>query len=175
MRQWVLSVPYPLRLLFAREPKILSDVLGIVHRAISGFLIKRAGETHKTSCTGAVTLIQRFGSALNLNIHFHMLFLDGVYIKGSEKSDLVFKKQPKLSPQDIQDVTTKISNRVLGYLERHGLIEGDIENRYISGDLFSEEDCMLGFHGSSITYRIAVGPQKGQKVMTLRQVPATED
>ena len=29
--------------------------------------------------TGAVTLIQRFGSALNLNVHFHMLFLDGVY------------------------------------------------------------------------------------------------
>lgn len=30
--------------------------------------------------TGAVTLIQRFGSALNLNIHFHMLFLDGFYV-----------------------------------------------------------------------------------------------
>jgi hypothetical protein len=27
----------------------------------------------------AVALIQRFGSALNLNVHFHMLFLDGVY------------------------------------------------------------------------------------------------
>jgi len=27
-----------------------------------------------------VTLIQRFGSALNLNIHCHMLFLDGVYL-----------------------------------------------------------------------------------------------
>ncbi|MEX5147036.1 MULTISPECIES: transposase, partial [Enterobacteriaceae] len=26
------------------------------------------------------TLIQRFGSALNLNVHFHMLFLDGVYV-----------------------------------------------------------------------------------------------
>jgi len=29
--------------------------------------------------TGAVTLIQRFGSALNLNVHFHLLVLDGVY------------------------------------------------------------------------------------------------
>ena len=29
--------------------------------------------------TGAVTLIQRFGSALNLNVYFHMLFLDRVY------------------------------------------------------------------------------------------------
>ena len=28
--------------------------------------------------TGAVPLFQRFGSALNLNIHFHMIFLGGV-------------------------------------------------------------------------------------------------
>ena len=28
----------------------------------------------------AVLARQRFGSALNLNIHFHMLFLDGVYV-----------------------------------------------------------------------------------------------
>jgi hypothetical protein len=42
-------------------------------------LIKKAEQTHKMAYTGAVTLIQRFGSGLNLNIHFHMLFLDGVY------------------------------------------------------------------------------------------------
>ena len=36
-----------------------------------------AGFTKKQAKTGAVTLIQRFGSALNLNIHFHMLFLEG--------------------------------------------------------------------------------------------------
>src|SRR5437868_616387 len=122
MRQWVLSVPYPLRLLLARDPKILSNVLGIVYRVISNFLIKRAGETHKTSCTGAVTLIQRFGSALNLNINYHMLFLDGIYIKPSERSDLVFKKQSNLLPEEIQALTEKICKRVLGYLERHGLI-----------------------------------------------------
>jgi hypothetical protein len=29
--------------------------------------------------SGAVTLIQHFGSALNLYLHFHMLYLDGVY------------------------------------------------------------------------------------------------
>ena len=33
---------------------------------------------------GAVTLIQRFGSAANLNIHLHCLVLDGVYRRGTE-------------------------------------------------------------------------------------------
>jgi hypothetical protein len=55
-------------------------VLGIVYRVISTHLVKKAGYSKKTARTGAVTLIQRFGSALNLNLHFHMLFLDGVYV-----------------------------------------------------------------------------------------------
>ena len=32
-----------------------------------------------------MTLIQRFGSALNLNIHFQMLLLDGVYVEEGER------------------------------------------------------------------------------------------
>ena len=43
-------------------------------------LIWRAAMTLKSGAqSGAVTLIQRFGSALNLNLHFHMLYLDGAY------------------------------------------------------------------------------------------------
>lgn len=66
IRQWVLSVPFPLRYLFATNPQVMSRVLTIVHRVISTFLIKRSGRTVKSAAqSGAVTLIQRFGSALN--------------------------------------------------------------------------------------------------------------
>jgi hypothetical protein len=62
-----------LRFLFAAQPQVLTQVLGLVYRAISTYLIKETGLTVASSAkTGAVTLIQRFGSALNLNIHFHM-------------------------------------------------------------------------------------------------------
>ena len=47
---------------------------------VTTHLVKKAGYSKKTARTGAVTLIQRFGSVLNLNIHFHILFLDGVYV-----------------------------------------------------------------------------------------------
>jgi hypothetical protein len=33
-------------------------------------------------------LIQGFGSALNLNVHFHMLFLDGVYVDRRRRINL---------------------------------------------------------------------------------------
>ena len=79
VRQWVLSFPIPLRILFAAHPQLLSGLLRIVHRVIGGFLVKQAGLKRGAADTGAVTLIQRFGSAANLNIHLHCLVLDGVY------------------------------------------------------------------------------------------------
>jgi hypothetical protein len=34
--------------------------------------------------TGGVTFIQRFDSALRLNVHFHSLFLDGVFVRDDD-------------------------------------------------------------------------------------------
>jgi hypothetical protein len=80
------EVRFGARFLFAAQPQVLSQVLGVVYRAISTYLIRRNGFTIASGAnTGAVTLIQRFGSALNLNIHFHMLFLDG----GNSRSELL--------------------------------------------------------------------------------------
>ena len=46
----------------------MGQVLGIAYRTLATHLIKKAGRTHKTAHTGAITLIQCFGSALNLNV-----------------------------------------------------------------------------------------------------------
>ena len=78
-RQWALSFPFQLRFLFASYHDLMGRVLGIVYRALATHIIHKTGFTQSTAHTGAVTLIQRFGSALNLNVHFLMLYLDGVY------------------------------------------------------------------------------------------------
>ena len=62
------------------RPAVLTQVLVIVYRAISTFLVRRAGlRVGAGARTGVVTLIQPFGSVLNLNPHLHMLFVDGAY------------------------------------------------------------------------------------------------
>jgi hypothetical protein len=68
VRQRVLSFPWPLRLLFARQPNTLSRCLAVIIRAIETDLIHRAGLTRASGArSGIVTLVQRFGSALNRN------------------------------------------------------------------------------------------------------------
>ena len=114
----MLSLPIPLRLLFARYPKELSKVMQIIHRAISTDIINRAGYLKKQAKTGAVTYIQRFGSALNLNIHFHMLFLEGVITQTQGRPQ--FKRVKTPSHSDIEQVVNTISLRIAQYLEKAG-------------------------------------------------------
>ena len=172
IRQWVLSFPYPLRFLFATRPKIMSRVLGIVYRVIATHLIKQAGYSNKTARTGAVTLIQRFGSALNLNIHFHMLFLDGVYVD-DVNGDTRFRRVNAPTSAELTQLSRTIAHRVGRYLERQGLLERDTENSYLASDAVDDEP-MNQLLGHSITYRIAIGPQQGRKVFTLQTLPSCD-
>lgn len=167
IRQWVLTFPYPLRFLFAAQPQVLSQVLGVVYRAISTYLIKKTGLTVASSAkTGAVTLIQRFGSALNLNIHFHMLFLDGVY--SFDRARPKFHRAPRPTPAELVRLLHTISTRVARLLERQGLLVRDAESEYLD----FEPEAFEQLIGASIHYRIAIGPNAGRKALTLRTIPA---
>jgi len=165
VRQWVLSLPIPLRLLLARYPKQLSKVMQIVHRAISTDIIHRAGHLKKQAKTGAVTYIQRFGSALNLNIHLHMLFLEGVII--NKQGETTFKRCKAPTHSDLETLVNTISQRIANYLEQAGLIRRDMDNTFLDLPI-DDEDSLLHLQAASVSYRIAVGPESGKKVFTLQ-------
>jgi hypothetical protein len=61
------------------HPELLTPALRIILRVITRFVLKQAALKRATADTDAVTLIQRFGAAANLNVHLHCLVLDGVY------------------------------------------------------------------------------------------------
>ena len=173
IRQWVLSFPFQLRFLFASRPELMGKVLGIVCRTIASRLIKKAGLIQKMAKTGAVTLIQRFGSALNLNVHFHRLFLTGVYTR-NKPGKTRFQRTIAPNQQELAKLVHTISHRVAQYLERQGVLERDEENSYLQLDGI-DEDPMQQLIGCSVGYRIAVGPQQGRKVFTLHTLPAVEE
>ncbi len=169
LRQWVISFPFPLRYLFAAHPQAMGKVLGIVYRAISTHLIHKAGLKCKAGATGAVTLIQRFGSALNLNIHFHILFLDGVYAYRDDRPPR-FQRVKAPDKSELEDLAQLISQRVGRCLERLGLLEQDAEQAWLDLDPTDDTDAMPHLLGSSVSYRVAVGPQQGQKAFMIRTI-----
>jgi hypothetical protein len=176
MRQWVLSVPFPIRFLFASRPDVMGKVLGIVYRAIATHLSHKAGYTKASSQTGAVTLIQCFGGALNLNVHYHMLFPDGVYIEAKNRT-LQFHRVKAPTIDELSRLTHTIAHRVGGYLERRGLLERDTGQPYLTSEALGPDD-ETPIHqllGSAVTCRIAVGPQQGRRVMTLQTLPDDGD
>jgi hypothetical protein len=147
----------------------MGRALGIVTRAISTHLAHQSGYTRRDALTGAVTLIQRFGSALNLNIHFHMLFLDGVYIQ-SDSGHCRFRCTPPPTVEQLQYLLHQISERVGRFPELRGVRERDADSSYLRLDGLAE-DPLGDIHGHSVTYRVAVGPRKGRKVFTLLTIP----
>ncbi len=123
----------------------------------------------KDGATGAVTLIQRFGSALNLNIHFHILFLDGVYVYRDNRPPR-FKRVKAPAKDELEDLVQLISRRVGRCLERQGLLEQDAESAWLDCDPAEDTDAMPQILGSSVSYRIAVGPQQGGKAFMIRTI-----
>ena len=154
IRQWVPTFPHPLRFLFAARPQVLSQVPGVVYRAISTCLIKKTGFTVASGAkTGAVTLIQRFGSARNLNIHFHVLLLDGACdFKGRRPT---FHRAPRPTRAELTKLLHTIGRRVARLLERLGPPVRDADSDHLD---FEPGEAFDQLVGASIHYRIAIGP-----------------
>lgn len=83
MRQWVLSVPKPLRYFMQRDRAVLDMVLRIFLRVIVQSLqaqspgVVNAGKA--ALHMGTLAFIPRFGSSLNEHLDFHMCVIDGVF------------------------------------------------------------------------------------------------
>ena len=112
IRQWVFTFPTPIRLCFAVRPKLMARALNIAISTISAHYRKQAKLKKTNSKTGAVTLIQRFGGSLNVNIHFHILFIDGAFELGEQKAPIDFVTANSPTTQELDAVLNQIITRV---------------------------------------------------------------
>lgn len=162
VRQWVLSLPFALRYRVAFDGALLGEMLGIFLRAVFGSLKRRAREygIPRGQC-GAVTFIQRFGSALNLTPHFHVLVLDGVYAAEEGQVPRFYPLRPP-DKKDVMAVAARVAERAAVLMETP-------EN----GEDGIEEPELGALYNASIMGRIATGPNTGRRVKTLGQITAT--
>jgi DNA-binding HxlR family transcriptional regulator len=169
VRQWVLALPIPLGLLLAAQPKLVTPVLQVVHRAITRHLLGQAGAKADEAESGAVTLIQRFGSAASWSIHLHCLVLDGVYRRNADGAP-VFVEVQAPTGEALQAVLRRIITRMMKLFTRKGVLVEEEGHTYMAeGDADSDEARVLRpLQAAACTYRIAFGPRAGQKVMTVQ-------
>jgi hypothetical protein len=128
LRQWVLSFPYPVRFHLAYDAPLCAAVRRIFVRTLLGWLAQRAERAGVVrGRSGAVIVAQRFGSALNLNLHFHALVLDGVYASRAPLLRPVFHPAEPLADRDVVEIFALLHRRVLRYLARCGRLRCEAE------------------------------------------------
>lgn len=120
VRQWVLSLPFELRALAAFKADVLSALVRIFIEAVfTRYLRRAAAQGLGGGQCGAVTFVQRFGSSLNLNVHFHVVVLDGVFARDTQGS-LVFHPATTPERRELDEVVARVSSRAVAWLDRRG-------------------------------------------------------
>ena len=120
--------------------------------------------SNKKTRGGSITFIQRFGGALNLNVHFHMLQLEGFY---GEKStgDHKFTRTPAPKDKDIKKLVELIQERVIRLLLRAGYLSKEENTPHTANDpLYKEEETYASCMSASVQSRIALGERRGKNV-----------
>ena len=172
VRQWVVSLPIPLRYWMSVNAELMGQVNTIITRAIGAHYRKAVrhflleGEELQTA---SVSVIQRFGGALNLNIHFHQLWVDGAYAgakdekTGTIQVHLLKSKEP--TAEEINATLSLIQKRIVRLLMRRGLLNQDGSRGEGSpGEDKGSRDADEGIRellGASVQSRIATGEHQG--------------
>jgi len=129
-RQWVVSVPMPLRYWMSSSKDLTATVQTILRTTTGQYDVHQAvtrGIARQQVQPGAVTCIQRFGSALHANRHFHVIGLEGVYVDRTDQGRKPrFVKGEPPTDADIAEVVQKISRRVIRTLRPLGYLEAGI-------------------------------------------------
>ncbi|PYM54813.1 MAG: IS91 family transposase, partial [Candidatus Rokuibacteriota bacterium] len=163
VRQWVLTLPYRLRYRLAWDHGLTRAVLGVCARVLQDFYIRSAHQLGiARGRTGMLTVIQRFGSGVNLNVHFHTLVLDGVFTE-RPAGRLRFHAAAPPSDEVVAHVLGTIRHRVRRVLARRGL-EPDLAEPGLADGLADVSPILARIASASVQGRVALGQHAGTPV-----------
>jgi len=121
------------------QPELVTPVLQVVQRVITRHLLDAAELPADEGQGGAVTLIQRFGSAGNLNIHLHCLVLDGVYRCGADGAP-TFVGTDAPTDDELHALLQTVITRLMKMLTRRGVLVEDMGQTYLAEPDADDED-----------------------------------
>lgn len=122
---WVITFPRRLRYFLHRDPVLLGRVRRCVLRAIESALRRRCPGAPRGARCGAVTFVQRSGSALNPHTHLHCCLTDGMFSVDAA-GPLRFHPAAEPDAAAVSAVQQRIRRRVLRLAVRHGALTPEV-------------------------------------------------
>jgi hypothetical protein len=116
-----------------------------------------------------VAIIQRFGGALNLNVHIHALVLDGVFVRNSA-GVMAFHATRRLTTLDVAEVLAAVEPRLRRLLDWGWIREGDPGDaaQDCGVDPWADEAPVLaGLAAASVQGLVALGRRRGTRLRRL--------
>lgn len=128
VRHWTFSLASPLRFFAGFDPSLISDVLTCYTDAQKRALRWKAKKLLKLksveqASVASITTIQRWSKSLDLNVHFHSLVADGVFVQLEPDGEVTFHQLPPLTRHEIEDIAWDTCLRVRKMLIARGAWE----------------------------------------------------
>lgn len=169
IRQWVCSLPWRLRYAMGYNRELCADVLAAFIGALRRSLRRRAKRelglrSVEDAQIGAITFVQRGDSSLRLNVHFHTLALDGVYVRDAT-GVLRFHALPNPSPEHVSDVARWTHEQLVRVCERHGRSLDELDDA--TDELAQDQPALAACYGASVHDHQLLGTAPGQRTRKL--------
>ena len=168
VRQWVLSLPIEIRYRLAHDGALLSELLRTFMAHLNALYRNQARCLgHTDGRPGGVTFVQRFGSSLNLNIHAHVLMLDGVYVTDPDSGQPTFVAVDPPTDDQVQRLIEQAAHGLIALLQRRGVLD----DAQVDGQT-DQEPVLAAIAAASIQGLVATGERAGRRVRRVLSDPA---
>jgi len=170
VRQWVLSLPIRFRYMLAYDAELCARVVTLFAREVFRWYrwcakAELGLDSVSEARCGSVTVVQRFDSAVRLNVHLHTLALDGVYVRDEDSGSLTFFALSEPTTEDVARVAGWARDKILALVGERGLSMDDDPQL----DLLAEQEPFLAeCSAAAVTGTVASGRRAGRGVVRIR-------
>ena len=173
-RQYVVTFPHKLRFWMATSRALTNLVHTITTKMIASYYEEMAEQRGiEDPVVGGASFLQRFGSALNINVHQHTVIAEGVWSEASGEPKFYHLSGPE--NEHVADMVEATAGAVIDLLQTKGYLPGEYDEvdrpdlPALLDRVFADSDALTAALFASAEMRIAFGEHAGQKVRKIGQ------
>jgi len=181
VRHWVCSFPWGARAVLGYDQELCREAARAFTQELSRSLKHRAKRelglaSVDDALTGSIAVVQRTDGALRLNVHLHVLGLDGVYVQSAQgtESALEFHSLPTPTQSEVKDICRRTAERLHQAFRKQGRRspwddeDADSCPDFAQGELFEQDQAGLFACYQAAAQGVAIsGERAGKPVLRL--------